>query len=124
MKKHGHDPVPLGDIQNEIFDMVKPEHPHKISLNDLIRCGQGEVVVNILIDLIGFWTHENRESSSSEQSSSSSGMGSASSNTNGTTAQSAHGNQSANDNELIKDDDKDELVDIHQDPSEQVSSQV
>lgn len=61
--------MPLRDIQDEIFDMVKPHHPHRISLNDLINCGQGEVVVNILIDLNGFWTHENRETLVTESSS-------------------------------------------------------
>ena len=68
MKKYGHEPVPFRDIQDEIFDMVKPENPYKITLADLINCGQGEVVVNILIDLNGFWTHENRETVVTESS--------------------------------------------------------
>jgi hypothetical protein len=68
LKKYGHEPVPFRDIQDEIFDMVKPENPYKITLADLINCGQGEVVVNILIDLNGFWTHENRETLVTESS--------------------------------------------------------
>ena len=60
--------MPFRDIQDEIYDMVKPEHPHRITLADLIVCGQGEVVVNILIDLNGFWTHENRETLVTESS--------------------------------------------------------
>ena len=57
----GHEHVKFEDVQNEIFDMVKPLHPWQITLQDLIRSGQGEIIVNILIDLDGFWTYENRE---------------------------------------------------------------
>lgn len=61
MKKHGHEPVKFLDVKDEIFDMVKPTDPYKISLQDLINSGQGETVTSILIDLNGFWTYENRE---------------------------------------------------------------
>ena len=57
----GHDHIKFEDVQNEIFDMVRPSHPWKITLQDLIRSGQGETVINILIDLDGFWMYENRE---------------------------------------------------------------
>ena len=33
----------------------------RITCNDLIRSGQGHVVINILSDLNGFWSYENRE---------------------------------------------------------------
>ncbi|XP_041615333.1 serine/threonine-protein phosphatase 2A regulatory subunit B'' subunit gamma isoform X2 [Vulpes lagopus] len=46
---------------DEIFDMVKPKDPLKISLQDLINSNQGDTVTTILIDLNGFWTYENRE---------------------------------------------------------------
>lgn len=43
--------------------MIKPQgDPCKIRLGDLIASGHGETVVNILIDLNSFWSHENRES--------------------------------------------------------------
>lgn len=48
-------------LQDEIFDMVKPKDPYKISLQDLINSSQGDTVTSILIDLNGFWTYENRE---------------------------------------------------------------
>lgn len=63
---HGQEPVTFQDVKDEIFDMVKPEDPCKITLRDLIRCGQGDVVVSILIDVNGFWTYENREALISE----------------------------------------------------------
>lgn len=63
LKRYNHEPVNLRDIQDEIYDMVKPQSdPHKIRLADLIASGHGETVVNILIDLNSFWSHENRES--------------------------------------------------------------
>lgn len=61
MKKHGQDPVPFLDVKDEIFDMVAPADPLKITLADLISSGQGDTVVSILTDLNGFWSYENRE---------------------------------------------------------------
>ncbi|CAH1791111.1 unnamed protein product [Owenia fusiformis] len=61
MKVHGQEPVSFEDVKDEIFDMVKPADPLKITLQDLIISGQGDTVVSILIDLNGFWTYENRE---------------------------------------------------------------
>ena len=61
MKLHGQEPVSFQDVKDEIFDMVKPVDPYKISLQDLIQSGQGDTVSSILIDLNGFWTYENRE---------------------------------------------------------------
>lgn len=56
------------DVKDEIFDMVRPKDPYKITLQDLINCGQGDTVISILIDLNGFWTYENREVLASDNS--------------------------------------------------------
>ncbi|XP_060583128.1 serine/threonine-protein phosphatase 2A regulatory subunit B'' subunit gamma-like isoform X1 [Ruditapes philippinarum] len=61
MKLHGQEPVSFQDVKDEIFDMVKPADPLKITLEDLVNCGKGDTVVSILIDLNDFWTYENRE---------------------------------------------------------------
>ncbi|XP_043241636.1 serine/threonine-protein phosphatase 2A regulatory subunit B'' subunit gamma-like [Amphibalanus amphitrite] len=61
LKAHGQEPILFEDIKDEVFDMVKPADPLRITLQDLVNCGQGDTVVSILIDLNGFWTHENRE---------------------------------------------------------------
>ena len=37
MKKHGHEPVKFLDVKDEIFDMVKPVDPYKITLQDLVN---------------------------------------------------------------------------------------
>ncbi|XP_033120249.1 serine/threonine-protein phosphatase 2A regulatory subunit B'' subunit gamma-like [Anneissia japonica] len=61
MRQHGQEPVSFEDVKDEIFDMVKPADPLRITLQDLIQSSQGETVSSILIDLNGFWTYENRE---------------------------------------------------------------
>ena len=55
------EPVHFEDVKDEIFDMVRPKDPYKITLQDLVNSGQGDTVISILIDLNGFWTYENRE---------------------------------------------------------------
>ncbi|KAH7965546.1 hypothetical protein HPB49_008698 [Dermacentor silvarum] len=61
MRKHNQEPVKFEDVKDEIFDMVKPEDPCKITLKDLIRCGKGSTVVSILIDVNEFWAYDNRD---------------------------------------------------------------
>ncbi|XP_063429340.1 serine/threonine-protein phosphatase 2A regulatory subunit B'' subunit gamma-like [Mytilus trossulus] len=61
MKLHGQEPISFQDVKDEIFDMVKPKDPLKLTLQDLIVSGKGDTVVSILTDLNDFWTYENRE---------------------------------------------------------------
>jgi Ca2+-binding EF-hand superfamily protein len=61
MVANGYDPVRSEDIVNEIFDMVRPKDPDRITLRDLVHCGVGDVVVSILTDMHSFWTYDNRE---------------------------------------------------------------
>lgn len=68
MKAHGAEPVSFQDVKDELFDMVRPKDPEKITLSDLLACGQGETFVSIVIEFHGFWAYENRESVSSEPS--------------------------------------------------------
>ena len=49
------------DVQDEIFDMVKPAEAGRITLEDLARCGCAGTVVEILCDHTGFWRYDNRE---------------------------------------------------------------
>jgi serine/threonine-protein phosphatase 2A regulatory subunit B'' len=41
--------------------MVKPADPLRISLSDLLSCKQGGTIASMLIDVRGFWAHDNRE---------------------------------------------------------------
>lgn len=49
------------DIKDEIFDMAKPELPRAITLEDLINCGQGDVIFSILTDTKAFFDYDQRE---------------------------------------------------------------
>ncbi|CAI9118747.1 OLC1v1020351C1 [Oldenlandia corymbosa var. corymbosa] len=51
----------IEDVRDEIWDMVKPGDPLKITLADLLACKQGGTVASMLIDVRGFWAHDNRE---------------------------------------------------------------
>ncbi|XP_073526625.1 uncharacterized protein [Phyllobates terribilis] len=51
----------IEDVRDEIWDMVKPSDPLRISLSDLLGCKQGGTVASMLIDVRGFWAHDNRE---------------------------------------------------------------
>lgn len=61
MEKHGHELVNVHDVKDEIFDMIKPVDPLRITLQDLINSSQGDTVINILIDVNGFVKYDNRE---------------------------------------------------------------
>ncbi|XP_060807111.1 serine/threonine-protein phosphatase 2A regulatory subunit B'' subunit gamma [Amyelois transitella] len=61
MVAHGAEPVNFEDVKDEIFDMIRPVHPARITLNDLIKSGHGHTAVSILLELHGFWAYENRE---------------------------------------------------------------
>lgn len=51
----------IEDVKDEIWDMVKPSDPLRITLADLLSCKQGGTVASMLIDVRGFWAHDNRE---------------------------------------------------------------
>lgn len=61
IEAHRAEPVNFDDFLNEIFDMIKPRDPTKITLKDIIDSGQGETMVSILIEFHKFWAYENRE---------------------------------------------------------------
>jgi serine/threonine-protein phosphatase 2A regulatory subunit B'' len=48
------------DIKDEIFDMAKPELPMAITLADLIKCQQGDIIVSMLIDAKAFFDYDQR----------------------------------------------------------------
>ncbi|EFA06388.1 serine/threonine-protein phosphatase 2A regulatory subunit B'' subunit gamma [Tribolium castaneum] len=68
MRAHGAEAVSFEDVKDELFDMVRPKDPEKITLNDLIACGQGDTFVSILIEFHRFWAYENREAVTAEPS--------------------------------------------------------
>jgi serine/threonine-protein phosphatase 2A regulatory subunit B'' len=121
LKKYGHEAVSLRDIQDEIYDMIKPIDQYRIALADLINSGHGETVTNILIDLNSFWTHENRESlvaepqSNANQPASSSSTASAGSSSEANAAESAKPNSPAAKND--EDENNDDTTSTNSDDS-------
>lgn len=61
MAAAGHDVADIGNICDEIFDMVHPAHPGYITLEDLIRSKVGHTVLHMITDVAGFWQYDNRE---------------------------------------------------------------
>lgn len=56
------------DVKDEIFDMAKPAQPYAITLQDLINCGQGDIIISMLIDAKAFYDYDQRESGNSLES--------------------------------------------------------
>ena len=57
----------MADVKDEIFDMVSPVNPMRITYKDLINSGCAETVIDILIDINGFWAYDNRDSNQAEK---------------------------------------------------------
>lgn len=55
------DPVSFLDVKDEIFDMVHPRDPYRVTLDDLVRSGCGATVVQMLVDVDGFVQYDRRE---------------------------------------------------------------
>ncbi|CAD8064693.1 unnamed protein product [Paramecium sonneborni] len=50
------------DVKDEIFDMAKPAMSTAITLTDLQNCGQGDIIISMLIDAKAFYEYDQRES--------------------------------------------------------------
>lgn len=50
------------DVRDEIFDMASPKHPLFITLYDLYACGQGDLILGIMVDAKAFFEYDQRES--------------------------------------------------------------
>ena len=56
----------IDDLKDELWDMAKPQLPYCITLQDLISCGVGDVIVSILTDALAFYNYDQRESGETE----------------------------------------------------------
>eukprot|EP00271_Cylindrocystis_brebissonii_P003152 TRINITY_DN1390_c0_g1_i1.p1 TRINITY_DN1390_c0_g1~~TRINITY_DN1390_c0_g1_i1.p1 ORF type:complete len:530 (-),score=94.29 TRINITY_DN1390_c0_g1_i1:693-2282(-) len=63
----GNYELAIHDVKDEIWDMVRPQDPLRITMEDLVRCQQGHTVASMLIDVAGFWTHDSRETLAAQQ---------------------------------------------------------
>ncbi|KAJ4460405.1 putative Serine/threonine-protein phosphatase 2A regulatory subunit B'' subunit gamma [Paratrimastix pyriformis] len=62
MVARGEQPIPTKDVIVEIFDMIHPVNPDRITFDDLVKCRNGDTVVGMLTDLRAFLDYETRES--------------------------------------------------------------
>ena len=58
----GNYDINADDVEDEVVDIIAPRDTHRITLGDLMRCGNSDVVINILSDVAGFWAYDSRES--------------------------------------------------------------
>ena len=56
------------DITREVFDMVNPANPERITFQDLLKCGQMGTVLSILVDHRAFHNYDARETVLASQS--------------------------------------------------------
>ena len=56
----------IDDLKDELWDMAKPQLQYCITLQDLISCGVGDVIVSILTDALAFYNYDQRESGETE----------------------------------------------------------
>mmetsp|Transcript_29374 Transcript_29374/g.94761 ORF Transcript_29374/g.94761 Transcript_29374/m.94761 type:complete len:173 (-) Transcript_29374:277-795(-) len=61
LKEEGFEPPSTDDVVDEIFDMVKPSNPTRLTFDDLLRCKQAHTVILMLVDVQGFLAYDNRE---------------------------------------------------------------
>jgi len=54
------------DIKDEIWDMAKPDTPHALVFNDLVKSNFGDTIVSILTDARAFYIYDQREASDME----------------------------------------------------------
>jgi serine/threonine-protein phosphatase 2A regulatory subunit B'' len=62
LKEHGCDAPDVKNVVVEIFDILACQDPRGPTLKDVIKSGQGHVVMSMLLDVTGFWQYDNRES--------------------------------------------------------------
>ena len=61
IRDEGYDAPITADVVDEIFDMVKPKDPTKITYDDLRDSKQAHTVISMLTDVAGFLAYDNRE---------------------------------------------------------------
>mmetsp|Transcript_4916 Transcript_4916/g.9206 ORF Transcript_4916/g.9206 Transcript_4916/m.9206 type:complete len:447 (-) Transcript_4916:79-1419(-) len=50
------------DVKDEVWDMAKPKLPYALTLQDLIDCGVGDIIVSFMVDAKAFFLYDRRES--------------------------------------------------------------
>lgn len=53
--------IKIEDVKDEFFDMANPAEPDKITFEDLLKTGQGDVIMSLLVDFRAFFEYDQRE---------------------------------------------------------------
>eukprot|EP00607_Mallomonas_marina_P008262 CAMPEP_0182417434 /NCGR_PEP_ID=MMETSP1167-20130531/1892_1 /TAXON_ID=2988 /ORGANISM="Mallomonas Sp, Strain CCMP3275" /LENGTH=227 /DNA_ID=CAMNT_0024591017 /DNA_START=211 /DNA_END=894 /DNA_ORIENTATION=+ len=61
LRSNGYDAPALSDVTAEIFDLVSASSSSGVTLQELLRSGQGDTVMSMLTDVSAFWRYDNRE---------------------------------------------------------------
>ena len=61
LKTSGQEVLEFQDICTEIYDIVQPRDPERITCQDLVDCPQADVVITLLTDFSGFVEYETRD---------------------------------------------------------------
>jgi serine/threonine-protein phosphatase 2A regulatory subunit B'' len=62
LQEKGKSDFHVEDIKDEMFDMAKPKLSNVITLQDIISCGQGEIIIANMIDAKAFFEYDQRDS--------------------------------------------------------------
>ena len=60
---HGHYAIPVDDVVDEILDLAGFHHTTagRLTLADLVRCGQGGLIIALLLSAAAFEEYDRRE---------------------------------------------------------------
>lgn len=61
LHKQDVNPINFEDVKDEIFDMIRPTDPTRITLKDLISSGYGGTAISILIEFHCLLAYEHRD---------------------------------------------------------------
>ncbi len=67
LKEHGCDAPEPASVVVEIFDILSCQNPDGPTLNEVIKSGQGHMIMSMLLDVTGFWQYDNRENLIAQQ---------------------------------------------------------
>jgi len=67
MVRMGCNTVPPEDVIDEIYDMVTPKDPERMTLQDLVKSTYGDVCLHMLGEGHSFYCYDNRESLKAEE---------------------------------------------------------
>ncbi|XP_043944917.1 serine/threonine-protein phosphatase 2A regulatory subunit B'' subunit gamma-like [Protopterus annectens] len=60
LSERGWEQISFLDVKDEVFDMINPKDPYRITYKDLVNSGEGNTFIGIFIDVFAFKAYDNR----------------------------------------------------------------